>query len=222
MHRKGPHPPDALLLLAPGCAHCPAVLEGLSKLVKQGIIGRLEAVNIVANPELAQQIGSRSVPWTRIGQFELPGLRSQEELLRWAQLASRNTGWGEYYSQLLESGQLAKVIDSIRRTPDSLQDLLHLLFHANTPLAVRIGIGAVLEDLQGEGLLRSIIPKLRELTRSSQAHTRADACHYLGLTEDKKVIATVRTLLTDEDAEVRQIAMETLQSFNPNQPIPSR
>ena len=42
--------PDALLLLSPGCAHCPSVLEGLSQLLKKGELGRLEVVNILAHP----------------------------------------------------------------------------------------------------------------------------------------------------------------------------
>ncbi len=44
-------PPDALLLIAPGCGHCPAVLEGLTLLLKSGKLGRLEVVNILAHPE---------------------------------------------------------------------------------------------------------------------------------------------------------------------------
>ena len=65
--------PDALLLLAPGCPHCPAVLEGLSGLLKEGVIGRLEAVNAAIHPERAAELGVRTVPWARIGPFELEG-----------------------------------------------------------------------------------------------------------------------------------------------------
>ena len=45
--------PDAELLIAPGCVHCPVVLDGLSALVKAGAIGRLEVVNIAQHPEIA-------------------------------------------------------------------------------------------------------------------------------------------------------------------------
>ena len=67
-------PADALLLIATGCNHCPAVLEGLSRLLKQGRIGRLDVVNLAVHPETGQALGVRSVPWTRIGPFELEGL----------------------------------------------------------------------------------------------------------------------------------------------------
>ena len=49
--------PDALLLLAPGCPHCPAVLEGLGALVKDGALGTLEVVNIAVHPERAAATG---------------------------------------------------------------------------------------------------------------------------------------------------------------------
>ena len=52
-------PPDALLLIATGCPHCPTVLAGVGDLVKQGKIGRLEVVNIVTHPEVAQALGVR-------------------------------------------------------------------------------------------------------------------------------------------------------------------
>ncbi|MFZ0257771.1 MAG: HEAT repeat domain-containing protein, partial [Gammaproteobacteria bacterium] len=58
-----PSRPDALLLIAPGCAHCPVVLQSLAEMLKAGSLGRLEVVNIVAHPEVAKAVGTRSVPW---------------------------------------------------------------------------------------------------------------------------------------------------------------
>ena len=42
--------PDALLLISTRCPHCPAMLSALADLVKQGTIGRLEAVNLEQHP----------------------------------------------------------------------------------------------------------------------------------------------------------------------------
>jgi hypothetical protein len=52
-------PPDALLLMAPGCAHCPVVLESLGRLLKDGRLGRLEVINVAAHPEAAVAAGTR-------------------------------------------------------------------------------------------------------------------------------------------------------------------
>lgn len=213
MDQASPAPPDVLLLMAPGCAHCPVMLEALSRLLKEGALGRLEVVNIAAHPEIAQGIGTRSVPWTRIGPFELTGAQSREDLARWASLAAQGKGTGAYYSLLLDTRQLDKVVALIRAQPDTLHELIALLSEEDTPLAVRLGVGAVLETFQDSGLLERIIPDLEALTRSPQPHTRADASHYLGLTGDPRVIPTVRSLLEDKRPEVREIAQETLETL---------
>ena len=103
MSETEPIAPDALLLIATGCAHCPTVLDGLCKLLKQGRLGRLEVINIAARPDYAQSIGVRSVPWTRIGPFELEGAQNPSALAEWAERAATGTGLGPYYSHLLES-----------------------------------------------------------------------------------------------------------------------
>ena len=86
MNRIDSNIPEAVLLLSTQCPHCPTVLQGLSELVKQGVISRLEVVNINVRPEIAERHGIRSVPWVKIGDFELEGLHSPAELRRWAGL----------------------------------------------------------------------------------------------------------------------------------------
>ena len=48
--------PHAKLLVAPGCAHCPTVLQHLSTLLKENALGKLEVINIHQHPEIAQQL----------------------------------------------------------------------------------------------------------------------------------------------------------------------
>jgi hypothetical protein len=210
MNQQGSPAPDVLLLIAPGCAHCPIVLEGLSKLIKQGVIGRLEIVNVAKHPEIAREVGSRSVPWTRIGRFEFVGMLSHTDLARWSALATQEAGMAEYYEYLLDSGQLNRVMELVPRYPNSLHQLVSLLSKERLPMAARIGVGAVLEELQGSDLIDTIIPELTDLAYSPQPQTRIDACHYLGLTDSSDVIPTVQHLIKDDHPEVREIAIETL------------
>jgi HEAT repeat protein len=205
-----PIPPSALLYITAGCAHCPAVLEGLSRLVKEGRLARLEVVNLSADPKAAARAGIRAVPWTRIGPFELEGSLSPSELAYWTQAATDGAGWTAYYSHLLETSRLAEVIARVREKPATLGDLLGLLASEDTTLTTRIGIGAVVEELQGSDVLRAAIPQLEQLALSALPAARADACYYLGLTGDPRVLPAVRRLLDDEEAQVREIALETL------------
>ena len=163
--------PDALLLLTSTCPYCPAVLAALSDLVKSGDIGRLEAVNIGAHPEIAQQHGVRTVPWVRLGPFELEGLRSPAELKQWVERAGTPDGLAEYFHELLKEGALPKVSAQAARDPAALDALMRLLGDPDTELTVRIGISAVFEGMEGN-------PALQRTVRGADCAQHAPRCPY--------------------------------------------
>jgi hypothetical protein len=179
-------------------------------MVKEGVVSQLEVINVAWHPKRAQQLGASSAPWTRIGIFELSGRYSTEELQKWARLAASDSGESDYFIHLLENRQMNTLVKTVRQHPDTLNDLMRLLEDLETPMAIRIGVGAAIEELQEQDLLTPAIPKLIELTLSSQPQIRADACHYLGLTHNPQALPAVQGLLLDNDQEVREIAAETL------------
>jgi len=203
--------PDALLLLTTSCPYCPAVLAALNDLVKSGDIGRLEVVNIGTHPEIAKQYGVRTVPWARIGPFELEGLRSPAELKQWVERAGTPEGLAEYFHELLKEGALPKVSAQAARDPAALDALLRLLGDTDTELTVRIGINAVFEGLEGSDTLQRSVPALIALSAHRDAHIRGDAAHLLSLTHNPSVQLHLERLLQDEIADVREIAREGLE-----------
>lgn len=207
---RAPAGPDGLLLLAPGCAHCPVVLEGLTRLVKDGRLGRLEVVNVAAYPEAAAAVGARSVPWARIGPFELEGTYSPAELRHWTEHAAAGTGMGDYLAHLLETQRLPRAVAAVRAAPARLLDLVDLLGSPETPMGARIGIGALIEEMEGTDALRAAVPALAALTASPEPNVRADACHYLALAGSPEAIPAVAALLDDPQPDVREIAAESL------------
>lgn len=208
--------PDARLLIATGCVHCPVVLDGLNRLLKDGRIGRLEVVNIGIHPAAAEEVGARSVPWFTIGPFALSGAHSFRELEAWVERAAGGSGITSYYYHLLETNRLAEVIARVKESPSSLGDLLLLLEDPETPMSIRIGIGAAIEDLAAAGLLGDFTERLGALTRFGQPQTRADACHYLGLSGSSSAVPYLTACLDDEDEEVREIAAESLALLHPD------
>jgi HEAT repeat protein len=185
-------------------------------MVKEDLLSQLEVINVAWNPERAQELGASSAPWTKIGIFEFTGRYSLEELKNWAKLAKSGSGVGHYFSHLLESREMAKLVETIKKHPDTLNDLVTLLENLETPMAIRIGVGAAIEELQEQDLLYLAIPKLIELTLSSHPQIRADACHYLGLTGNQLALPAVQGLLLDDDREVREIAAETMALLESN------
>mgnify|MGYP001123551333 FL=1 len=205
--------PDALLLLSTHCPHCPAVLAALAELVKQGAIGRLEAVNLEQHPEAGQSLGVRSVPWIRIGRIELAGVHSKAELAGWAAKADSEEGMADWFHLLLKEGQLPRVQAAIEAEPELLAAVLPIVGNVDASLNVRLGAGVLLEEFAGSDTLRALLPRLGELSQHADARVRADACHYLGLTGDDAAKRWLDARLDDEDADVREIAAESVQAI---------
>jgi hypothetical protein len=179
--------------------------------VKSGDIGRLEVINIGALPEVAKKYGVRTVPWVRLGPFELEGLRSPAELKQWVERAGTPEGLAEYFHELLKEGALSKVNVLAERDPAALDALLLLLGDADTELTVRIGINAVFEGLEGKPALQHTVSALIKLSTHRDAHIRGDAAHLLSLTHSSSVKTHLERLLQDEVADVSEIAREGLE-----------
>lgn len=207
-------PPDAEVLIATGCAHCPAVLAALADLAKQGRIGRLTVINVAAHPDEAWARGVRGVPWTRIGPFELPGAQSAAELTTWATRAGSGAGRRDYLRETLAAGELATATTACRRSPELVVPLIDLAGDLDTPYAVRIGVGAVLEDLAPGGLDEPAVAAIARLAMSGHSAVRADAAHYLGLAGGARARALLQELAADSDGEVREIANESLAALH--------
>jgi hypothetical protein len=202
--------PEVLMVLGTRCPHCPSVLGSLSDLVKQGVIAKLEVINLEQRPELAKQLGVRSVPWVKIGQFELTGLHSKAEYQSWAERAGSKQGMTKYIEQLLNAGEVQQVIGMIKKNAGIMHALTGLVKDADAKINARLGVGVIMEEFEGKQQLKALVPELGELTKHHDARVRGDACHYLSLTHDASVINYIEPLLDDESEDVREVAQESL------------
>jgi HEAT repeat protein len=207
----GNTPPDALMLMGTHCPYCPSVLKALQALLESGDISHLETHNIEENPEIARELGVRSVPWVRIGPFELEGLRSEKEFREWAIKAAADDGHTDWLEELLSSGNISKPLGLIKSDPSMMDALLKLFADPDTQLNTQIGISAIMEDLQGTDTLSAVVDQLGALTQHEDTRVRGDACHYLALSGSPKAAAFIKPLLDDSDANVREIAKESLE-----------
>ncbi len=212
--------PDAMMLLSSHCAHCPGVLDALSKLIKNGDIGSLKVINLEQHPEAMQQYKVRSVPWVRIGTHELTGAQTLDALKQraeWARTDQQTDGNNPLadFDFLLSEGQANKVVEAIKKQPDAMQTIMTLLGDPGTILSTRIGIGVVFEELADSNLplLQSLIPALEKLTKHKDPRIRADAYHYLGMSHDQRAIPILEAGKNDKDAEVREIVIDSLENL---------
>jgi glutaredoxin len=205
--------PDALLMMGRHCPYCPTVLKHLQVLHAEGSIGSLETVVIEDHPERATELGVRSVPWVRIGTFELTGLRSEQELRDWAHKAASGAGQSQFLAELLESGGIGRCLELVREDEAMRRALLELFIDPDGKLNVRIGISAVMESLAGSPALQSSAEQLHGFLNHPDARVRGDACHYLALSGMQEAADWIRPLLDDADANVREIAADSLEEL---------
>ncbi len=206
-----PAGPDVLLLTTPDCPHCPGMKQQFTDLLAQGDIGKFESVDITRHPGIARDLQVKSVPWFRIGPFELQGLHTLTELRQWIAWAQEKDGIARYIDELLSSGQLNTLEQWVRRHPEHLHAIITLIIDPDTGVSTRVGIGALLEGLTGSGLAKPLATELAGLLTIDDVRIRTDVIHYLGLTENPATIPVLEKYRDDADANVREVVVETLE-----------
>jgi thioredoxin-like negative regulator of GroEL len=211
--QKNINSPTVLMLMGTQCAYCGPMMLMLTELMKSGRISELRIVNIEKDPELARELGVRSVPWLQVGPFELLGSHSKEELAMWLERASNLTGVSDYLAQVLAEGNIDYATRLIERYPQALQNVLQLMADPDAKINVRLGVGVLIEDMAESRQFETVIPQLLDYLSSKDARTRGDACHYLSLTKNPAYIPIIEKLLSDESEEVREIAQDSLEEL---------
>jgi len=202
--------PDALLFITTGCPHCPLVLQGLSDLIKEGVVGKLTVVNVASRPELAAEYGVRTAPWLRLGTFTLTGAHSAAELRQWAEWSNGEEGITQYIEHLLKDGGIKQAGSYVAEDTQRLKPLLSIVANPEKSLVIRSGASALLEAYSNTAELQNLIPQIAELTRHADHRVRADACHLLGLSGSVTARPYLESCVNDGNDEVREIAAESL------------
>jgi len=140
-------------------------------------------------------------------------VHSPTELAEWAAKADSEAGIADWFHLLLKEGQLPRAQALIEVEPELLAAVLSIVGNVEASLNVRLGAGVLLEAFAGHDTLRALLPRLGELSQHEDARVRADACHYLGLTGDAAARTWLEARIADEDADVREIAAESLQAI---------
>ena len=205
---------NALILVSSHCSHCHALETLLLERMASGKLHGLDVINIEQNPEVAQKYGVRSVPWLRLGDFVFDEALTPADLDSWIERATDGSGQSQYIERLLERGKLVKAIEWLEQGNASLKAVLPILADPDAKMNVRLGVGAILEHFEDTQALRAVIPDLIALLQDINPAVRTDACHYLSLTHSMDVIAPLKKMLEDENEQVRQVAMESMEELS--------
>lgn len=119
----------------------------------------------------------------------------------------------EQFQIWLLEGQLKQVLAVVDQHPKALADLLPVIANPEANLNVRFGASAVMERYAGSATLQVLVPALGLLSGHGDARVRADACHLLGLSGSVAARRYLEARGDDPDAEVRDIAAESLATL---------
>lgn len=203
----------ALLLTAPGCIHCAAVKKILDKFLVEGLIEQLEVVDVTSHPKLASQYNVKSVPWLKLGPFELQGAQHEPDLRNWISLLDKPENITHSLKHLFSTGELSRVIDLIRERPEYMNNLLDLVIDEEKDMKIQLGVSAVFEEFEGSPLLQGMVAKLGELSTHESPRIRADVAHYLSLSHTDAALPFLQKLVQDSDREVNEIASDILNEL---------
>ncbi len=207
-------PPSAVVLIGPTCSHCAHVVDALQALMKDGSLSRIEIINAEIETGLAASMGVHSVPWIKMGPFVLEGSHTEAELRQWANRVAAPDGMAWYFDEQLKDGKLSLVEAMVSEEPDRLSAIIPLASDTDTAIQTRVGIGALLEGLEGTGMAKTLVADLGKLTRHPDARVRADACHYLALCENPAAVSFLESCIKDDDPTVREISAESIEHLS--------
>ena len=114
----------------------------------------------------------------------------------------------------MTSGEISKVQQLVEDKPEHMNTLFEIMANESSGLSARIGVGAIIEQLEGSEILINTIDTLGKHCQNPLARVRNDACYYLGLSHHPDAIKFLRPLLDDEDNEVKEVAQEALDEIN--------
>ncbi|MDP1605681.1 MAG: HEAT repeat domain-containing protein [Rhodocyclaceae bacterium] len=126
----------------------------------------------------------------------------------------------EQFQIWLMEGQLARVTEVVNRQPAALADLLPIIANPEAGINARIGASAVFEGHAASPALQALTSALGMLAGHGDHRVRADACYILGLSGTRNAIWFLEPRLTDADAEVREIAAESLAALKSTEEQP--
>ncbi len=198
------------LFVMPGCPICPQMERLFRQMKEEGQLDELDIVDISQHPERAQELGIRSAPSYLVNGVLFSGLKQRGEI---EQLLQQNGSgkWRSLLSEELAEGGMERAREAVLEQEAAREALFDLLDDPETPLVVRIGLSAIIEELAERGLLEAHEPRLLQLARHEDERIALDALYYLSMLHTPQATETLSRIAADENHPLRQQARELLE-----------
>lgn len=198
------------LFVMPGCPICPQMERLFTQLRDEGLLGELEIIDISQHPDRARELGIRSAPSYLVNGVLFSGLKQRGEI---EQLLEQNEAgkWRSLLSEELAEGGMERAREAVLEEEAAREALFDLLEDPETPLVVRIGLSAIIEELAERGLLEEHEPRLLQLAGHEDERIALDGLYYLSMLHTPNATETLTRIAADEEHPLRQQARELIE-----------
>ena len=200
------------LFVMHNCQVCPQMERLFQQMHRNGAIDELDIIDIGENPEIAQKLNIRSVPYYLINDFAFYGLKTQNELLRLLQHGQVEK-WQEFIKSELSEGQLNEAEKAVIENPPAREAMMLLLDDTQTTLVVRIGLSAIIESVVETGLLNDYESQFIALSSHQDERIAIDAIYYLSLLASKQSLLKLKDIAENGEEDLKHHAEEVLQDL---------
>ncbi len=213
---------DILLFVAPGCSVCPHQVKAVAALTLASPLIAAEIVDVMSEPELAQQYDVRAVPTTVVND-ELVLVGAKHPLQMAEILLAREGPEGEkaLLASLVESGRIEDAADRLLYGPEP-EAVLHAFLDlwSRSTLQDRMGLSLVVEevldqDAEGlDGLVPLLVAGLQDGSPLTQDPARkGDTADLLGKIGHPDARPVLEALSRDPNPEVAEAAADALENL---------
>ncbi|MCP4076023.1 MAG: hypothetical protein GY744_07555 [Gammaproteobacteria bacterium] len=200
------------LFVMHSCQVCPQMEKIFHQLHQNGAIDELKIIDIGENPEIAQQLNIRSVPYYLINGFAFHGLKTQNELLKLFKHGQVGK-WQEFIKSELSEGQLNEAEKAVIDNPTAREAMMLLLQDIETSLVVRIGLSAIIESVVETGLLNDYESQFIALSSHQDERIAIDAIYYLSLLASRESLLKLKDIAQNGEGNLKQHADEILHEL---------
>ncbi|HID42455.1 MAG TPA: hypothetical protein EYP30_01550 [Archaeoglobaceae archaeon] len=202
---------EIIVFVMPVCPHCAKVVEKVNQFAIENPLIRVKIVDVSRFPEFGNKYEVMSAPTVVINENIKLVSPSEDELIKWIEQSENEL---EYFSKLLKDGQIDDVKSIIERDSEKAVILVELL--KKPEINVRLGAALLILRLikEKEEIVENIKNKLKELLSEDNTNILQDAAMVLGKIGDKSDIEALKTLISSDNADVKEAAEEAIEEIN--------
>jgi len=202
---------DITIYSAPCCTFCHAMIKILEQLKSNEKIPLFNNIDISQNPEIAEKLHIRTVPFISIKGRIFIGKMTTAEIAHWYLKEDNTQGHADYFNWQLNKGEMKATESTLLLSPQLLTQAIKLLLDSETSLTVKIGLMALIEGFENTDQLRDCFSIIKQNSEHNDHRIRTDVTELILLSQHKDAKNVLTKMTLDDHPDVSEAALDALK-----------